>query len=350
MENNKYNFLLLATVCMQTLLYAGSVKAQSTGNVLHDTAFYEDYPEMVTTRFYFSQKYTAFTLQAPDDEKDLQYRPNTTLNMGVGATYRNFSLNLAYGFGFINQDKEKGKTKYLDLQGHFYPKGWSLDWVGQLYKGYYLHPKGYAAGSTADYYQRPDVRVNLFGIAAYRIMKNKKFSYRAAVIQNEWQKKSAGSLLLGGEIYYGINKADSSFVPGSIANEYPQAGINNVQFFSFGPGIGYAYTLVVQQHFFVTGSLSLNANLSFSTETGTLGKSNKTALNAATFFRLAAGYNSSTWNLSANWVGNKLPVRGASSANNYLLQTGNYRIIIAKKIMPGPRLKKRLKPLDKILG
>ncbi|HRI20954.1 MAG TPA: DUF4421 domain-containing protein, partial [Panacibacter sp.] len=331
------------------LLHPGITIAQYRHKQLNDTTYYSVYPNMVTTRFYFSQKYTAFTLKAPGEKAGLHYRPNTTLNMGVGATYHNFSLNLAYGFGFLNPDTGKGKTKYLDLQGHFYPGKWALDWFGQFYKGYYLKPKGYAAITPDAYYLRPDVKVNIAGLAAYRLLNNNRFSYNAAIIQNEWQKKPAGSLLLGAEMHYGVVKADSAFVPKNLGNEYTQADINNIKYFSFGPGAGYAYTLVLRQHFFAMGSLALNFNLAFTTENGLAGKSNKFAINPSSIFRMAAGYNSDTWNISANWVGNNLPLSGASSSNNYLLQTGNYRIIFSKKIMPGPKLKRPLAFANKII-
>lgn len=347
MKKNKCFYLSRVTIIAAVfLMHMHKANAQLSKSTTNDTTFYITYPKMLTGRFYFSQKYTAFTLQGSGQTRDLQYRPNTTLNMGLGATYHNFSLNLAYGFGFLNQNDEKGNTKYLDLQGHFYPKKWVVDWNGQLYKGYYLYPKSYAADISGNYYVRPDAKVNLFGVAAYRVLNNRRFSYNAAMIQNEWQRKSAGSLLLGAEIYYGVIKADSALVPAAVADHYKQAGINEIKNFSIGPGIGYAYTLVVQHHFFIMGSLAANLNLGFSSETGISGTNNKTSLNATALFRVAAGYNSSSWNLSANWVGNRQPVTGASSSNNYLLQTGNYRIIVAKKIMPGPKLGKFLNKFD----
>jgi len=347
MKKNKCFYLSRATIIAAiVLINLPEARAQLSKHTANDTAFYITYPKMLTGRFYFSQKYTAFTLQGSGQAKDLQYRPNTTLNMGVGATYHNFSLNLAYGFGFLNQTQEKGKTKYLDLQGHFYPSKWVVDWYGQLYKGYYLCPKSYATATSGKYYVRPDAKVNLFGIAAYRVLNNKRLSYNAAMIQNEWQRKSAGSLLLGAEIYYAVIKADSALVPAAVADHYKQAGITEIKNFSIGPGIGYAYTLVIQRHFFVMGSLAANLNLGFSSETGIAGTHNKTSVNTSALFRVAAGYNSSSWNLSANWVGNRLPVSGSSSSNNYLLQTGNYRIILAKKIMPAPKLKRLLNKFD----
>jgi hypothetical protein len=120
-----------------------------------------------------------------------------------------------------------------------------------------------------------------------------------------------------------------------------------VRFFNIGPEIGYAYTLVVRQHFFATGSFILNPNLNFLTESGAITKDNKTSLSPAYLFKMAAGYNSNSWNLSANWTGNQIQVNGVSSANKYLLHTGDYRIILAKKIIPKP--KKHLSILDRMM-
>ena len=74
------------------------------------------------------------------------------------------------------------------------------------------------------------------------------------MIQNEWQKKSAGSPLIGAAAYPGVMKADSVWAPVQVKNSYAQEGINSVRFFSVGPEIPYAYTLMVRQHFFTTGS------------------------------------------------------------------------------------------------
>ncbi len=347
MKKNKLTLWCLLAIFLQVILPGKAMLAQVVKNNPPDSTYYVTNPELITTRFYFSQKYTAFTLRAPKEIQDLKYRPNTNLNMGVGASYRNITLNLAYGFDFLNNDEEKGKTKMLDLQFHSYPKKWSIDFYGQFYKGYYLSPKGFAANSPASFYIRPDAGVNLFGLAVYYVFNPNRFSYRAATLQTEWQKKSAGSMLFGGEGHYGFIKADSSLVPGTFGSSYPQAGITNVRFFSFGPGFGYAYTLVLQQHYFVTGSLSLNLNLGFSAETNRAHIVKNVYTVPISTYRFSGGYNSSNWHISATWTGNRLPVQGASSPNNYLLQTGIVQLKFGKKIMPGQRLKKRLSFLDR---
>lgn len=307
----------------------------------NDTTFYIFFPESITGRFYFSQKNTSLYIKNKDS-KSIHYAPNTTFNMGVGATYHNFSLNLAYGFGFLNKDENKGKTKYLDLQGHFHTPKWVMDCYGQFYRGYHLSPQGFTAPPGKDYYYRPDVKVALMGLSQYRVFNSTRYSYRASLLQNEWQKRSAGTLLAGAEIYYSNVKADSVLIPAAISSLYPHPGVNKISHFSIGPGIGYAYTLVGFQHLFITGSLTANLNIGHLTEYNGAAKNSNFSVNPVTRWRVAAGYNGRLWNLSANWVADYLPL---SAKNNYAFQTGNYRFIVAKRFATGEKLKKTLKPL-----
>lgn len=124
----KYNcfFFPLMIMFFCSLLNPSFTKAQNTLD--HDTTYYVTYPGTLVGRFYFSKKYTSFMLPSPDDGQDITYRPNTLLTMGLGATYNNLTLNLSYGFDFLNKSNDdKGKTKSIDLQAHFFPRKWALD-------------------------------------------------------------------------------------------------------------------------------------------------------------------------------------------------------------------------------
>ena len=332
MKNDK-RFIIFITFCLVLFTYPSSLHAQSNGG--YDSNYYKIYPKALTARFYFSKKYSAFTLPAFNNEADLQYRPNTNLTTGLGATYQNISLNLSYGFGFLNHDDAKGKTKSVDLELHVYPTKWAVDVLAIFHKGLYLHPENNATANS--YYYRPDVNQHIMGLGAYRVLNADRFSYNAAMIQSEWQKKSAGSLLLGGQVYYGLIKGDSSLVPQQLESSFAKTDINRINFFSVGPGIGYAYTMVIQKHFYITGSLIANLNFNFSSEETINAKHNKVAVNPGAVYKASIGYNSDNWNISANWAGSSLWVKGASSAGNYFVPTGNYRFILAKKIL----LKKR---------
>src|SRR5690606_25377880 len=129
---------------------------------LQDTSYYKTFPEHLTTRLYFSRKYTSLKIQDKQTDKDYLYMPNSTLNMGVGATYKMLTLNLAYGFGFLNPEKGKGETKYLDAQAHIYPRKMVIDLFLQFYKGFHL-TDGLGAGVGENYLTRPDMKIQKIG-------------------------------------------------------------------------------------------------------------------------------------------------------------------------------------------
>ncbi|MEP6726640.1 MAG: DUF4421 domain-containing protein [Bacteroidota bacterium] len=315
----------------------------------HDSSYYQSFERYITARFYFSQKYAGLELERPDNVSRFRYIPNTSLTMGVGVTYQSISLNFGYGFGFLNTDHEKGKTRYLDLQSHIYGRKWIIDLLGQFYKGYYLTPRGLAASNPESYYVRPDLRIQLLGVSAYRLLNPSRFSYRAALLENEKQKKSAGSVLIGAEIYYGIIKADSSLVPTILSENYRQKGVRRLDFIKIGPGIGYAYTFVIKNDFFLTGSLCASLSLDYTKQHGVENKAEKFELNKGFIYRIVAGYDKNNWNASISLVGTQMTVAAATASDKYLLQAGNFRLTLAKRITPGKMLSRKLHPIDKII-
>ena len=324
-------FSPLIITFFSSLIISSLTKAQEPQD--HDTVYFVTYPGTIVGRFYFSKKYTSLILPSASDGQDLEYKPNTKLTMGIGATYNNLTLNISYGFGFLNHDDEKGKTKSIDLQAHFFPRKWALDLLAIRHKGLYLEPKGYAADEPDSYYYRPDMQQLFVGFSGYQILNSQRFSYNAAMMQNEWQKKSAGSLMLGGLVYHGQIKGDSSLVPKQVENSFPQAAdIDNINFFAVGIGGGYAYTLVIAKHFYITGSLIANLNVNFSTVESMTDKKNKTTVKPSTIYKAAIGYNSDSWDISANWAANDLWIRGNYFSNDFYVPIGNYRIILSKKI------------------
>lgn len=296
-----------------------------------DNGYYITYPNKAVVRAFISQKFAPLNIRAKNHD-DLYYRSNSKLGVGLGATYKSLTLNLGYGFPFLNRDQGKGETKGLDLQLHIYPKKWAIDLLGVFLKGYYLDPDDNNGLGLADYYQRPDVRRGLTGISVFRVPNAGKFSYKASVVHSEWQTKSAGSVLYGGEAYYGVVRADSALVPGKVSNNFDQAGIKTFHFFNVGPGIGYAYTFVLDGHFFISGSAIASAHFNFVSEQKASDKQTKASVTPGAVYKAGIGYNSSTWSVSANILGNALFSGSVASPNKYYLPTGNYRFTVAKKI------------------
>ena len=318
----------------------------------HDSAYYQSYRDQVTARIYLSRKYTLLRFDPPGETSRFVYNPNTSLNLGVGATYHAFTLNIGIGISKFNPDGEKGKTKYLDLQGHFYAREWNFDLLGEFYRGYYLTPKGTAAPPGASYYKRNDLNLNLIGLAAYKNLNNERFSYQAGLLQNEWQKKSAGSFLVGAGVYYGSIHADSVLVPSMLDPDYQKLDIDKLHFFEIGPGIGYAYTFVYREHFFVLASASVNLAFRYSKEHSALpGKyEDRIDFTPNDIIHAGIGYNSEKWNLTALWVSTRLNVKGEISDYKYGVATGNYRLILARRFQVNHRVKKMLEPIPDIMG
>lgn len=306
-------------------------KSSAQKGTVGDSSYYISYPQNVLVRTYLSQKFAPFTIPSQSD-KEISYKTNSKLNFGVGVTYKSYTLNLSYGFKFLNVDKGQGKTKGLDLQFHIFPHKLSVDLIGSFIKGYYLKPNDNSGLNLNTYYQRPDLSRNIIGVSVARVLNHNKFSYKAVVNQNEWQKKSAGSFLFGGEAYYGTIKGDSALVPNKLSSFFEQKGITKINFFSVGPGVGYAYTLVLSNHFFIGGSVIASLDVNFSSEEKSDGKHSKVNFIPDGTYKGAVGYNSNTWSVSANVLGNSLYSGSAFTSKQYFLPTGNIRFTVAKKL------------------
>lgn len=306
MKKIQQSIQFIVLVFALLLLFSNGAFSQDTSSV--DNGYYTIYPHKFILRVYLSNKFAPFTISS-SGKQDLNYKTNSKLNLGAGFTYRALTLNLAYGFNFLNPDKGRGDTKGLDLQVHVYAKKWAIDIIGAFLRGYYLDPKDNNGLSLSDYYKRPDFHRNLVGLSVFRIANPGKFSYRAAFNQKDWQTKSAGSLIYGGESYYGIVNADSALVPSTASPFYGQAGINKINFFSIGPAIGYAYTLVLSKHFFVTGSAVASINLNISGEKTSTDKNSKIKILPGGNYKAALGYNSSSWSVTAAYTGERFIYR-----------------------------------------
>ena len=299
----------------------------------NDTSYYETFYRDVTVRLFITQKAVNFVLPAGSASQNFEYDANTKLNTGVGVSWHNLTLNLYYGFRKLNDDDAKGSTKGLDLQLHVYPRRWALDLLLVMPHGFHALPKGYAATPPNDYYYREDAKVRIYGINAYRVPNKAQFSYRAAMAQHEWQKKSAGSLLYGGAVNMVINEAeDSAMIPSALAAGYPQAGITEFKYISIGPGIGYAYTFVVAKHFFIMGSMIGSLNLNLTTEERGDEQTKKASIGPSANYKGAIGYNSNKWGLVASMAGHTFWGTGESSSKFYHSNASFWRLSLSRKL------------------
>ncbi len=317
---------IIILVCIFTPVV---VQAQRTDT--HDSTYYKSYPNKLTGRLFLSEKVSSFIIPASDNYSDVTYVPNNKVSLGVGATYKNMTLNVGAGFGFLNKENTKGETKSVDFQIHAYRPTSVVDITAISHKGMHIKQKGLGTPFADEYYYRPDVKQLQFGVSYYHLANHDKFSYRAAMIQNEWQQKSAGSLLFGGQAYYAKTSGDSPLVPLGLRDGFEQADINELSFINVSGGLGYAYTLVIRKYFYVTGSFIGNVGLNFIKEDAYTGKMNKTGINPSAIYKGAAGFSNDNWNLSASIAGNAFLIKTTTGAQPYLLQASNVRFNIARR-------------------
>ena len=306
----------------------------------YDTNYISSYSTDFTTRLYGSIKYSLMGYNDGNVNHRLAYWPNNKLLLGVGVNHGFLGINIGFNFPFVNKDDDKyGKTKYYDFTLRVFAPKFNLNGYLQSYHGFYLRNtsslfSGWKVGDP--YYIRNDLRTNTIGLDLNYIFNSNRFSYRAAVVQTEWQKKSAGSLLVGGSIIYNHTIGDSSIVPNNISYTYFYRGLkfNHSYIFSIGPQIGYAYTLVVKRHFFLTGSLNGSLSTGFTwfrlLENEEKIKSGM-ILGLRTEVLVSAGYNSDRWYVGVSYVNMSITNQAHLPNCSTSYDTGMFRINLVRR-------------------
>jgi hypothetical protein len=71
--------------CHVLSLFAYKSFGQNNLMPTHDTTFYESFQQDIIGRMYLSQKYTSLEIKKGNNAPRLRYKPNTNLNLGIGA-------------------------------------------------------------------------------------------------------------------------------------------------------------------------------------------------------------------------------------------------------------------------
>ncbi len=316
-----------------------------------DTSYVESYLDYLTSRLYASIKSAGLTLGDEKNNKQIVYHPNEPLIVGFGANYGILGLNIGFNLPFINNDDHKyGETDYLDLQTHIYLRPLTLDLYFQYYKGYHQTDPNdwYTDWPTIDTLPiRPDIQSISIGFNGQYIFNHRKFSLRAPFLQNEWQKKSAGSFLVGANIFFADIKGDTSLIPPTDGDTAFFDGLHFSQYriINGGPIAGYAHTFVVKKHFFLTmmlvGGLSGGGSWVYTSEEDEGDRSGFTVAGNLTG-RVAIGYNSERVFVGVSYLG--ILIRNQSPVPQTWLgyNTGMFRFNVVYRF----RLKKDLRILS----
>jgi len=316
--------------------------AQKRGNVESktDNGYISDFSDKLTLRTFVSRKIIGYQVGRRGAKHEAEYSPNDATTVGLGFSYRFLGLNANFSLPFLNADDAVyGRTKSLDLASYAYLRKFTVDLFVQIYKGHYMSDPDLLASRPLHtrYLLRPDLQTQFYGFNGHYIFNHRRFSYRASFLQNEWQRRSAGSLLAGLNMHYVRVKADSSIVPPEFNNGKSELPLHFTKtgIFSLGVDAGYAHTFVFREHWFATLALMAGAggnNTSFTNDSNSVSSDFQLHLNGT--IRLATGYNSEKWFAGLYYV-NFLNRNYATPDGAHLwqqTQNGLYRLVVARRV------------------
>lgn len=257
---------ILSSVVLLIFFSGSRVYSQNEGqmnisaqNGTMDTTYIENLSKQVNVFIYSKSKYNRLSIKNKTTNKELKYTPNDLIGLGIGFNYKWMGLSVAFNLPFINNDDDKyGRTKRLDASMNIFAHQYLVDVYFNYYKGFYIkNPEilDTAFDKSGAYPTIPSMGSNNFGFSYYYVINHQKFSYRAGFIQNEKQKKMAGSMIVGFITHVSGVNADSAFVPHTLTQEIEDAkryNIKSLSFFDIGPMFGYAYNFVIAKKILIS--------------------------------------------------------------------------------------------------
>lgn len=228
----------------------------------HDTTYISNYGDEFAVKLLAINKYNYFRIRDRINDSRLRYRPVRDLSLGLGVSYKWFALDITFSLG-LSKNSEFENSKSFDFQSKLFSSKQYISATLQYYQSYKL---GNVAGNEQavdpDSERREDIRTITFGLQYMYAFNYTRFSMKAPFVLNEVQRKSAGSPITGASFNIFIMDADSSIVPPEVASSFdPRLHLRDLNVLSGAISIGYMYTFVYKEHFFLTFSLIPGLNL-----------------------------------------------------------------------------------------
>ncbi len=284
---------------------------------------------------------------SPVTRKSITYFPNFKLAGGLGLSYWVFGISAQMAFqGTAKPERRYGRTRFIDLQLHYYFRKLGVDVFYQDYRGYYLEsPRRYNGWvyleNTPVYMSyrrgdpgtlRSDLRIATIGFNVFYVFSD-NYSLDAAFKQTERQNRRGGSFLL---MLSGINyrvSASSSLLP--LTQEWLYGvyhGFKGGNFASLGLAPGYSYTFLIGRGYFITPVVFIGAGLTADSLkmqrtpqellAGRDGEKSKLEAFLKTNLRLAVGYNGDSFFYGLAGV---LDISASQGFNKTSISVGLYR-------------------------
>lgn len=207
-------------------------------------------------------------LSVPDSLKG----PTDSRNLGVGINGRRFAA----------------RALWNSSQGFHPEEPWLADttWT-----------PGRAFPSRGDIDSR-----TLLASVNYALSGKRRFSFKAALNQNERQQRSAGTFVLGGALWLNDIRSAEPFVPATAGRFEDRVAFDHIQRSVLGLTIGYWHTLSIARKGFITGALvpGVSAQRQRIEREGVEARESEWQAGALAEAKVGAGYNGDRVYLAVN--------------------------------------------------
>ncbi|UTW61625.1 DUF4421 family protein [bacterium SCSIO 12741] len=335
-----FSFLIFGFAAQAQLVEYDSLFAQTeqfARNFLtreQDTNYIRNYSDRLALKLVGVNKFNFFQLYDRRAESMVIYRPDLGVNMGVGLSYRWFSIDLAFSLSFL-QEKAIDEARFFDFQGAFYSSEQYMEGVYQYYYGYRLADHRGSDTIISDESKiRSDVRTINISLQYLYAFNYDKFSLKAPFVLNEIQRKSAGSVIGGVSFSQFSVDGDSALVPREMRSDFdPQLEMKDMLVVNFGVNLGYMYTAVLKEKFFLTLGLIPGMGLNF----GDYEQDRRRRMDPNLGFRLktmnAIGYNADRFFTGLQFTGSLFSV-GLGERRGAQISHGKFKLFVGYRFKP----------------
>ena len=250
----------------------------------HDSSYIKNYSDKISVKLVSMNKYNYFKIRDRNNKSTLKYRPVRDVSIGLGVAYKWFALDLTLNLGLRN-NSDFDNTRSFDFQGSMFSSKQYVTFTIQYYQAYQLVSlNGVDEALAEEIKRREDIRTMNIGIQYMFAVNYTRFSIKAPFVQNEGQRKSAGSPIIGASFNMFVMDADSSIVPDEVSDAFdPELRIRDLNILSVSASLGYMYSFVYKKRFFLTFSFIPGLNI-----------------NAGDYYTVDRNYNSASINLKVN--------------------------------------------------
>lgn len=303
------------------------------------TDYIQDFSHKINTKVGLDTNIFSYKVINSNDNSSYTLKPNESVRLTASLQHRFIGLTVGYSPNFLNNnsdEKLKGDSDINSIRLRLFIKRFIQEFEYYKIQGFYIeNTADYVANWEEDvdpYLQVSQLKMKRFG-GKTSFVWNRNFSFKALVVQNQKQKKSAGSFIPSISYYYTeLTNPENNFVTADESN------------FDLNVNAGYIHNFVFgkEHRFYASLGLSPGFGLKFAKtieedQNNMLVKKRETHPNFSFDGRLNLGYNSDTFftGMQFNAFGvtyNKNPETKVEDSNTYFQLFFGYRFKAPKHV------------------